>query len=82
MRVARSCCWRSGRSHLLFPGAVPFWAGPGVRAVETALADWLLDTPFLEWLPVRDIELQPLVPGANCCALPWAPSFPACSGIR
>ena len=30
-----------------------------------------MDTPFLEWLPVRDIELQPLVPGAElvCVAL-------------
>jgi hypothetical protein len=39
--------------------------------LESALAEWLLDTPFLEWLPVRDIELQPLVPGAEliCVAL-------------
>ena len=30
-----------------------------------------MDTPFLEWLPVRDVELQPLVPGAEllCVAL-------------
>ena len=32
---------------------------------KTALADWLLDTPFLDWLPVREVELQPLVPGAE-----------------
>jgi hypothetical protein len=25
----------------------------------------LLDTPFLEWLPVRELELQPLLPGAE-----------------
>jgi hypothetical protein len=39
--------------------------------LEGALADWLLDTPFLEWLPVRDVELQPLVPGTEmvCVAL-------------
>jgi hypothetical protein len=24
-----------------------------------------MDTPFLEWLPVRDVELQPLVPGSE-----------------
>jgi hypothetical protein len=30
-----------------------------------------MDTPFLEWLPVRDVELQPLVPAAEllCVAL-------------
>jgi hypothetical protein len=27
------------------------------------VAEWLADTPFLEWLPVREVELQPLVPG-------------------
>src|SRR6185369_6180212 len=56
---------------LLFPAAVPFGLGQVFERVETALADWLLDTPFLEWLPVRDIELQPLVPGAEllCVAL-------------
>jgi VanZ family protein len=47
---------------LLFPAAVPLGLGQVFERVETALADWLLDTPFLEWLPVRDVELQPLVP--------------------
>lgn len=56
---------------LLFPPAVPLGLGQVYERLETALADWLLDTPFLEWLPVRDIELQPLVPGAElvCVAL-------------
>jgi VanZ family protein len=56
---------------LLFPASVPLGLGQVFERVETALADWLLDTPFLEWLPVRDIELQPLVPGAElvCVAL-------------
>ena len=37
---------------------------------EAGLADLLLDTPFLEWLPVRELELQPLVPGAElACVL-------------
>jgi VanZ family protein len=56
---------------LLFPAAVPLGLGQVFERLETALADWLLDTPFLEWLPVRDIELQPLVPGAElvCVAL-------------
>ncbi|HZY16995.1 MAG TPA: VanZ family protein [Ramlibacter sp.] len=56
---------------LLFPAAVPLGLGQVFERLEAALADWLLDTPFLEWLPVRDIELQPLVPGTElvCVAL-------------
>lgn len=56
---------------LLFPAAVPLGLGQVFERLELALAEWLLDTPFLEWLPVRDIELQPLVPGAElvCVAL-------------
>ena len=56
---------------LLFPAAVPFGLGQVMERVEAALADLLEDTPFLEWLPVRDIELQPLVPGMElvCVAL-------------
>jgi len=29
------------------------------------LADALVDTPFLDWLPLREVELQPLVPLAE-----------------
>jgi VanZ family protein len=56
---------------LLFPASVPFGLGQVLERLEAGLADWLMDTPFLEWLPVRDIELQPLVPGAEllCVAL-------------
>jgi VanZ family protein len=56
---------------LLFPAAVPLGLGQVFERLEAALAEWLLDTPFLEWLPVRDVELQPLVPGAElvCVAL-------------
>lgn len=50
---------------LLFPASVPFGLGQVLERLEAALADWLADTPFLEWLPVRDVELQPLVPGAE-----------------
>ncbi|MDB5871400.1 MAG: putative rane protein, partial [Ramlibacter sp.] len=50
---------------LLFPASVPLGLGQVFERVEAALADWLLDTPFLEWLPVRDMELQPLVPGTE-----------------
>jgi hypothetical protein len=50
---------------LLFPAAVPFGLGQVFERLEAALADALQDTPFLDWLPVRDIELQPLVPGVE-----------------
>ncbi|MDD5335909.1 MAG: VanZ family protein [Rhodoferax sp.] len=56
---------------LLFPAAVPFGLGQVLERLEAALAGVLHDTPFLDWLPVRDIELQPLVPGVElvCVAL-------------
>jgi VanZ family protein len=56
---------------LLFPASVPFGLGQVLERLEAALADWLMDTPFLDWLPVRDVELQPLVPGTEliCVAL-------------
>jgi len=47
---------------LLFPTSVPFGLGQVMERLEAALADLLADSPFLEWLPVRDIELQPLLP--------------------
>jgi VanZ family protein len=47
---------------LLFPTSVPFGLGQVVERLEATLADLLADSPFLEWLPVRDIELQPLLP--------------------
>ncbi len=56
---------------LLFPASVPLGLGQVLERLEFALAELLADTPFLEWLPVRDIELQPLVQGAEviCVAL-------------
>ena len=56
---------------LMFPAAVPFGLGQVMERMEVALSEALGDTPFLDWLPVRDVELQPLVPGAElvCVAL-------------
>lgn len=56
---------------LLFPAAVPLGLGQVFERLEAALAEWLEGTPFLEWLPVRALELQPLGPGAEllCVAL-------------
>jgi VanZ family protein len=50
---------------LLFPAAVPFGLGQVFERLEAGLAMLLIGSPFLEWLPVRDLELQPLVPGAE-----------------
>jgi VanZ family protein len=50
---------------LLFPAAVPFGLGQVFERLESALAEALLDTPFLDWLPLREIELQPLIPVAE-----------------
>jgi VanZ family protein len=56
---------------LLFPASVPMGLGQVFERLEAALADVLTDTPFLQWMPVRDVELQPLVPIAEliCVAL-------------
>ncbi len=50
---------------LLFPAAVPFGLGQVLERIEETLGEQLVDTPFLDWLPVRETELQPLVPGAE-----------------
>ncbi|PZQ72245.1 MAG: VanZ family protein [Variovorax paradoxus] len=50
---------------LLFPPAVPFGLGQVFERLETAIAEWLADTPFLDWLPVRQFELEPLVPAVE-----------------
>ena len=56
---------------LLFPTSAPFGLGQVMERLEATLVDWLIDTPFLEWLPMRDVELQPLLPGGQmlCVAL-------------
>ena len=56
---------------LLFPPAVPLGLGQIYERLELALSEALANTPFIEWLPVRDVELQPLVPLAVliCVAL-------------
>lgn len=56
---------------LLFPAAVPLGLGQVLERVEASIAEWLVDTPFLQWLPLREVELQPLVPGVEllCVAL-------------
>lgn len=45
---------------LLFPASVPFGLGQVMERLEEAVGTWLLDTPFLGWLPVREVERQPM----------------------
>ena len=65
---------------LLFPAAVPLGLGQVFERMEAALAALLLDTPFLEWLPVRDLELQPLVPGAEMVCVTLGALIPCLLG--
>ena len=56
---------------LLFPAPVAFGLGQVYERLEEGLAALLADTPFIEWLPLRELELEPLLPGAEmlCVAL-------------
>ena len=56
---------------LLFPAALPLGLGQVMERLEAALVEALDGTPFLDWLPVREIELQPLLPVSEilCVAL-------------
>jgi hypothetical protein len=47
---------------LLFPAMVPFGLGQVMERVESVLALSLEDSPLIEWLPMRDLELQPMLP--------------------
>jgi VanZ family protein len=65
---------------LLFPASVPFGLGQVFERLEGALAEWLTDTPFLDWLPVREVELQPLVPGVEVICVMLGPIIPCLLG--
>jgi VanZ family protein len=45
---------------LLFPPAVPLGLGQVFERLESVLENTLAGTPFLQWLPVRSLELQPM----------------------
>ena len=73
---------------LLYPLAVPFALGQVFEHIEEAAADWLAGTPYLEWLPLREVELQPLLPvvEALCVAasalLPCLLAYAAIQAMR
>lgn len=47
---------------LLFPAPVTFGLGQVLERVEAAFAHVLENSLLLEWLPLREVELQPLLP--------------------
>ncbi|MEY3474998.1 MAG: hypothetical protein RL087_1456 [Pseudomonadota bacterium] len=70
---------------LLFPPAVPFGLGHMMERAEAALGNWLGNTPFLDWIPMREVELQPLWPAteAMCVSLGLlAPLLLVCCAAR
>ncbi len=55
---------------LLFPASVPFGLGQVMERLEEALGEWLHNTPFLELLPLRELERQPMGPALELvCAV-------------
>lgn len=50
---------------LIFPASVPLGLGQVLERVEASLGEAFAGTPFLEWVPMRTVELQPLLPGAE-----------------
>jgi len=65
---------------LLFPVSVPLGLGQVFERLELLVVDALQDTPFLDWLPVRDIELQPILPGAEMVAVALGGLIPCLIG--
>ena len=56
---------------LMFPAAVPFGLGQVLERLEGTWIELLQDTPWLESWPVREVELQPMLPMTEslCVAL-------------
>jgi VanZ family protein len=70
---------------LLFPVAVPFGLGQVLERLEDAAAHLVQGTPWIDWLPLREVELQPLLPLSQvlCVALGLLlPCLLACGVVR
>jgi VanZ family protein len=50
---------------LLFPAPVALGLGQVLERAEEALAVALSETPFLEWVPLREVDLEPLLPATE-----------------
>lgn len=66
---------------LLFPVSVPLGLGQVMERLEEAAAGLLQGTPFLQWLPLREVELQPLLPGAVMVCVALGAVVPALLGF-
>lgn len=66
---------------LLFPASVPFGVGQVFERLEDTLAETLGGTPFLDWLPVRVVEFQPLVPGLELVCVTLGLVIPGLMGF-
>ena len=66
---------------LLFPATVPLGLGQVFERLESSLALLLKGTPFLQWLPMRDVELQPLVPLAEMSSVMLGALIPCLLGF-
>lgn len=65
---------------LLFPLSVPLGLGQVLERFGLTLANALHDTPFLDWWPLRDIELQPMAPNAEVVAVALGGLIPCLIG--
>lgn len=63
---------------LLFPVPVQFGLGQVYERLEAVLADVLEGTPWLEWLPLREVELQPLLPLSEVLCVAIGLLMPCC----
>jgi VanZ family protein len=66
---------------LLFPAAVTFGLGQVFERLEAAISEWLLDTPFIDWMPLRQFELEPLVPGVELLCVMLGALLPCLLGF-
>lgn len=65
---------------LLFPVSVPLGLGQVLERLEETVLELLAQTPFLQWVPVREVELQPLLPGALVLAVALGALVPSLLG--
>jgi hypothetical protein len=56
---------------LLFPAPVTFGLGQVLERLEAALVPWVIDVDWLNGWPLREVELQPILPASEvlCVAL-------------
>lgn len=66
---------------LLFPVSVPLGLGQIWERLEDSLTSLFDGTPFEDWIPLRDFELEPLLPGAELLCVMLGLLIPALLGF-